>query len=285
MTNLKLYVCMVSDTLLINPKLDKTKIFIEKILSNKNIQYNYTIIPNNKYDILKCVISNINKYDTIILLGGTGISNHDITIDTIKPLLEKELDGFGEYLRNLSYKKIGPRALMSRATAGKIGKTMVFILPGNPSAIKDVLNDIIIPIASHGIEIFHGKSGWKRTMISVVEKIDYEVFTGFMAKIWREKKSAVGVFIGKVKYQVNEKKVEYMLNDISYESLSEITEIVTQKYGVDMISVATSGKLYPGDPIFMVAVFADDRNTMKEALGEIIELFKNKAKHIDYYSL
>lgn len=71
-----------------------------------------------------------------ILMGGTGLAPRDVTIEAISPLLEKELDGFGEIFRNLSFDSIGTPALMSRTLAGLIGNKPVFCLPGSPQATK-----------------------------------------------------------------------------------------------------------------------------------------------------
>lgn len=74
--------------------------------------------------------------DAVILMGGTGLSPRDVTIEAISPLLEKKLDGFGEVFRRLSYDKIGSPAIMSRSIAGVIGSKPVFCLPGSPDAVK-----------------------------------------------------------------------------------------------------------------------------------------------------
>jgi molybdenum cofactor biosynthesis protein B len=74
--------------------------------------------------------------DVVIITGGTGLSRRDLTIEAVKPLLEKEIEGFGEILRIESYKRIGPPAAMTRATAGAINKKIVIALPGSPDAVK-----------------------------------------------------------------------------------------------------------------------------------------------------
>jgi len=74
--------------------------------------------------------------DVVIITGGTGLSRRDLTIEAIRPLLEKEIEGFGEILRAESYKRIGPPAAMTRATAGAINKKIVIALPGSPDAVR-----------------------------------------------------------------------------------------------------------------------------------------------------
>jgi molybdopterin adenylyltransferase len=74
--------------------------------------------------------------DSVVFLGGTGLSPRDVTIEAVVPLLEKQLDGFGEIFRRLSYDSIGSPALMTRTVAGTIGSKVVFCLPGSPDATK-----------------------------------------------------------------------------------------------------------------------------------------------------
>ena len=77
--------------------------------------------------------------DVLVLMGGTGVSSRDITVETVRPLLEKELEGFGQLLRQVSYEKIGAAAMLTRATAGVANGKLVFCLPGSPGAVKDAL--------------------------------------------------------------------------------------------------------------------------------------------------
>lgn len=74
--------------------------------------------------------------DAAILLGGTGLSPRDVTIEAVGPLLDKTLAGFGEIFRRLSFDSIGSPALMTRALAGIIESKPVFCLPGSPDAAK-----------------------------------------------------------------------------------------------------------------------------------------------------
>jgi molybdopterin adenylyltransferase len=72
--------------------------------------------------------------DAAILLGGTGLAPRDVTIEAVAPLLDKQLDGFGEIFRKLSFDSIGSPALMTRSIAGTIENKPVFCLPGSPDA-------------------------------------------------------------------------------------------------------------------------------------------------------
>jgi molybdenum cofactor biosynthesis protein B len=75
--------------------------------------------------------------DVIITTGGTGFTGRDITPDTLEPLFDKRMDGFSVSFHTASQQKIGTSTIQSRATAGLIGTTFVFCLPGSPGACKD----------------------------------------------------------------------------------------------------------------------------------------------------
>ena len=107
-------------------------------------------------DFRKIVIDDVNKIlkilnswldnasiDVIIITGGTGITGRDVTPEAIKKVKEKDIPGFGEIFRYLSYKKIGTSSIQSRASACIAKKTFIFSLPGSPSACKDAWESII----------------------------------------------------------------------------------------------------------------------------------------------
>ncbi len=85
----------------------------------------------------------------IITNGGTGIARRDSTFEAIDGLLQKRLPGFGELFRMLSYADIGPGAMLSRATAGIYGHTLIFCLPGSPGAVHLALEQLIMPELTH----------------------------------------------------------------------------------------------------------------------------------------
>lgn len=87
--------------------------------------------------------------DAVITTGGTGISLRDVTPDALAPLFERTLDGFGELFRMLSYAEVGSASLMSRATAGVIGRTVVFALPGSEHAVRLAVETLILPEIGH----------------------------------------------------------------------------------------------------------------------------------------
>ncbi len=94
-------------------------------------------------EILKELINNL-EIDVVITTGGTGITGRDLTPEVFNEVLEKEIPGFGELFRWLSYKKIGTSTIQSRAMAGVCKGTYLFSLPGSVGACKDAWDDILI---------------------------------------------------------------------------------------------------------------------------------------------
>ncbi|MBT9316506.1 MogA/MoaB family molybdenum cofactor biosynthesis protein [Leptothoe spongobia] len=94
--------------------------------------------------------------DVIICNGGTGIAPRDTTYDAISTLLEKEIPGFGEIFRQLSYAEIGSRAIASRATAGVYQSTLIFLLPGSSNAVALAMESLILPELQHLVRQMKG---------------------------------------------------------------------------------------------------------------------------------
>ena len=93
--------------------------------------------------ILNKLIDNVN-IDAVITTGGTGITGRDLTPEVFNEILEKEIPGFGELFRWLSYKKIATSTIQSRAMAGVTKGTYLFSLPGSVGACKDAWDDILV---------------------------------------------------------------------------------------------------------------------------------------------
>jgi molybdenum cofactor biosynthesis protein B len=87
--------------------------------------------------------------DVVIMTGGTGITSRDSTYEAITALLHKQLDGFGELFRMLSFNEIGSAAMLTRACAGTIGATAVFSLPGSEHAVRLGMTKLILPEIGH----------------------------------------------------------------------------------------------------------------------------------------
>ncbi len=84
------------------------------------------------------------EVDVVLSTGGTGVTGRDVTPEAFASVYEKEIAGFGELFRMLSYEKIGTSTIQSRATAGVAGGTYLFALPGSPGACRDAWDDILV---------------------------------------------------------------------------------------------------------------------------------------------
>jgi|ECHnycMinimDraft_1075156.scaffolds.fasta_scaffold00020_27 molybdenum cofactor biosynthesis protein B len=96
------------------------------------------IIPDNKILILKYIIDAIemNEVDAIITTGGTGYSPTDYTSETVRKILDREIKGFADVFRFISYQQIGSASFMSDVIAGVISSKPIFCLPGSPRAVE-----------------------------------------------------------------------------------------------------------------------------------------------------
>ena len=83
------------------------------------------------------------KVEVIISTGGTGLTGRDVSPEAFRQIFDKEIEGFGELFRYLSFKKIGTSTIQSRAIAGVSNGTYIFVLPGSPSACRDAWDDIL----------------------------------------------------------------------------------------------------------------------------------------------
>jgi molybdenum cofactor biosynthesis protein B len=85
----------------------------------------------------------------VIVNGGTGLAQRDMTYEAIHGRLEKEIQGFGELFRSLSFQQIGAAAMLSRATAGVMGTRVVFAVPGSTAAVELAMTQLILPVLGH----------------------------------------------------------------------------------------------------------------------------------------
>ena len=109
----------------------------------------YTLVSDEADAIIDAILADINDADVIITTGGTGLAPRDLTIETVQQMTQKEIPGFGELFRHLSYKEIGSSAMLSRASGGIIEKTAVFCLPGSPNAVRLAMEALILPQLPH----------------------------------------------------------------------------------------------------------------------------------------
>ncbi|CAD2079446.1 molybdenum cofactor biosynthesis protein B [Jeotgalicoccus coquinae] len=116
-------------------------------------------VPDEHYEIVKDDIDTIQNavkkhlaagVDAVITTGGTGIARRDVTIEAVTPLFDKEIEGFGELFRMLSYTEdIGSRSLLSRAAAGTHDNQLIISLPGSSGAVKLGMEKLVMPELNH----------------------------------------------------------------------------------------------------------------------------------------
>ena len=109
----------------------------------------YEIMPDEPRLIAEAVVAHRTGLDVIVINGGTGISPRDQTYEAVKGLLDKELDGFGELFRMLSYQEIGSAAFLSRAVAGISAGKILVSLPGSTAACRLGLEKLLLPELGH----------------------------------------------------------------------------------------------------------------------------------------
>ena len=140
---LNFVIAIVSDTR--NESTDKSGMVLEKkIQESGHLLINKVFIKYEKVDIKKFFLNNVNeeKVNVIISTGGTGLTGRDSTPEVLKKIIDKEIPGFGELFRMISYKKIGTSAIQSRALGGIKNGKFLFSIPGSPSACKDAWDNI-----------------------------------------------------------------------------------------------------------------------------------------------
>ncbi|SCS72303.1 MogA/MoaB family molybdenum cofactor biosynthesis protein [Staphylococcus caeli] len=145
-------VLTVSDTR--NYETDKGGKLVIELLSDLNVSISsehYCIVKDDQALIRKQLLQWLDdEIDVIITTGGTGIAQRDVTIEAVSSLITKEIEGFGELFRYLSYSEdVGSRALLSRAIAGTIGEQLIFSVPGSTGAVKLAVNKLIKPELNH----------------------------------------------------------------------------------------------------------------------------------------
>lgn len=145
------FVITCSDTR--NEKQDESGRIIRALLEDRGHHFaGYELVKDDGESIRAAIERAVEAgARAVIVNGGTGIGPRDVTIETVGPMFEKRLDGFGELFRSLSYKEIGSAAMMSRAAAGTFRGAIVFCLPGSPQAVRTAMDLLILPEVGHAV--------------------------------------------------------------------------------------------------------------------------------------
>ena len=150
-------------------KTDKSgSILVERIKKANHNLIERKICKDSKKTIKKILKdwTKKKKIDVIITTGGTGLTGRDVSPEAFRSIFDKEIEGFGELFRFLSFKKIGTSTIQSRAVAGVANGTYIFVLPGSPSACKDAWDEILF----HQLDYRHKPCNFVEIMPRLLEK-------------------------------------------------------------------------------------------------------------------
>ena len=125
---------------------------IQKLLEENGHKVDVRELISDNRNVLRATLRELVRQkdvQAIITTGGTGLASSDITIETVRGMLDKELPGFNSLFMLLSYPQVKSASMLSRATAGTIKGKLIFCLPGSPRACKLVTESLIIPELGH----------------------------------------------------------------------------------------------------------------------------------------
>lgn len=134
------------------------KIIIEHLQAAGHTIADYRIVKDEPAALetqLRNWLNQNKPLDAVLTTGGTGIARRDTTVEVVRRLLDKELEGFGELFRMLSWQDVGAAAMLSRAVAGLAGETLIFAMPGSTNAVQLAMSKLIVPELPHLV--------WERT--------------------------------------------------------------------------------------------------------------------------
>ncbi|MGA9442362.1 MAG: molybdenum cofactor biosynthesis protein B [Methyloceanibacter sp.] len=141
---LRLAVLTISDTR--TPKTDKSgPLLVQMIEEAGHIVADRMVVPDDRRSIRKAVKRWVKAggVDVVITTGGTGFTERDVTPEAVRPLFDKEIDGFSVLFHMLSYQTVGTSTVQSRACGGLAKKSLIFSVPGSPGACEDAWNGIL----------------------------------------------------------------------------------------------------------------------------------------------
>ncbi len=118
----------------------------------------YTIIPDDEHHIRLYTqrLAENATCQVALFSGGTGVAPRDTTVEALSALITKQIPGFGELFRALSFQEIGPKAMLTRAIAGTYNRLLLFAMPGSPAAVELAMNRLILPAMPHAAAVIRG---------------------------------------------------------------------------------------------------------------------------------
>ncbi len=154
--SLKIAVITCSDSISKNQNEDKSGKIIKGILQSYNLNTSFSKIVSDDVAIIQSTAKQLveEQFHLVLFTGGTGLSPRDVTPDAIEPLLEKEVPGIMEVVRNYGQQRT-PYAMLSRGVAGFISETLVITLPGSPKGVEESMQALFPQI----LHIFKVREG------------------------------------------------------------------------------------------------------------------------------
>ncbi|WP_324661729.1 MogA/MoaB family molybdenum cofactor biosynthesis protein [Haloarcula sediminis] len=109
-----------------------------------------TLVTDDRVAIAEAVTGALDAgADAVVTTGGTGLASDDVTVDALGPLFDRDIPGFGELFRYVSFEDVGPMAMASRAAAGVVEDRLVFCLPGSEDAARTGSEQLVAPAVGH----------------------------------------------------------------------------------------------------------------------------------------
>ena len=154
LSGIQFAILITSDRASSGERPDLTIPLLQEMIEEQHGACRETAIISDDFQAIKDTLfawAEAEEIDVILTSGGTGISTRDVTVDATLDIIEKEFPGFGEEMRRRSV-EMTPFAILSRATAGLLGNTMIVNLPGNPTGAGECLGYIMKPLA-HAVHL------------------------------------------------------------------------------------------------------------------------------------
>ena len=127
---------------------DETGKIMQALFEEKGRKCSRTIVKDSKVQIVKAFTDNYSEFDVFVYSGGTGLTEYDLTASVLRKLCDREIRGFGETFRRISYDEAGPLTIISDASLFIIEGKLVYAVPGSPDAQK-VASELILSISDH----------------------------------------------------------------------------------------------------------------------------------------
>ncbi|MEM2004790.1 MAG: molybdenum cofactor biosynthesis protein B [Zestosphaera sp.] len=146
----KLCLLITSNSIHMGLKKDVISPTVERLCVEHGVPLvNRLVVPNDGEEIKKALTSLLSECNVILVTGGTGISPRDVSVESLRGYCVKDMPGFGELFRYLSFLKHGSAAMASRSFACVVGSALIFVVPGSPDAVETAMSQLILPEARH----------------------------------------------------------------------------------------------------------------------------------------